>query len=47
MADLKNHNITREIIESSANQKTKTSRLILLKVKELIQVKEQSREDVI
>ena len=47
MAGLKDKNITREIIESAAIKKTKISRLVLCKVKELIQVKEQSREDVI
>ena len=47
VAGPKNKDITREIIELAAVKKTKTSRLILLKVEELIQVKEQSREDVI
>ena len=47
MAGLKNKDITREIIESAAIKDTKTSRLILREVEELIQVKEQSRADVI
>ena len=47
MAGLKNKDITREIIESAAVKKTKPSRLILREVEELIQVKEQSRADVI
>ena len=47
VAGLKNKDITREIIESAAVKKTKPSRLILREVEELIQVKEQSREDVI
>ena len=47
LAGPKNKDITREIIESAAVKKTKPSRLILREVEELIQVKEQSRADVI
>ena len=47
MAGLKNKNITRKIIELAAIKKTKIRRLVLRKVKEVIQVKEQSKEDVI
>ena len=47
MAGLKNKDIIREIIESAAVKKSKPSSLILRKVEELIQVKEQSKEDVI
>ena len=47
VAVLKNKDITKEIIELAAINKTRTSRLILREVEELIQVKEQSREDII
>ena len=47
MADLKNKDITREIIKSAAIKKTNTSRLVVHKVELMMQVKKQSREYVI